>query len=56
MKVLVTDPIADAGLDVFRDTGHDVVTNYDAEGEELLDAVADSSPPRSRTPPSCAGG
>jgi len=43
MKVLVTDPIADAGLDVFEDTGHDVVTEYEAEGEELLDAVADAN-------------
>ena len=43
MKVLVTDPIADAGLDVLRDTDHEVVTAYDAEGEQLLDAVADAN-------------
>ncbi len=43
MKVLVTDPISDAGLDALRDTDHDVVTAYDAEGEELLDAVADAN-------------
>ena len=43
MKVLVTDPISEAGLDVFRDAGHDVVTEYEAEGEELLAAVADAN-------------
>jgi D-3-phosphoglycerate dehydrogenase len=43
MKVLVTDPIADAGLDVLREAGHEVVTNYEAEGQELLDAVADAN-------------
>jgi D-3-phosphoglycerate dehydrogenase len=43
MKVLVTDPIADAGLDVIRDAGHDVVTDYEAEGEELLAAVSDAN-------------
>ncbi|MDR9381134.1 MAG: NAD(P)-dependent oxidoreductase, partial [Natronomonas sp.] len=43
MKVLVTDPIADAGIDVLRDTDHEVVTAYDVEGDELLDAVADAN-------------
>jgi D-3-phosphoglycerate dehydrogenase len=42
MKVLVTDPIADAGLEMLRDAGHEVETDYDAEGEELLGAVADA--------------
>ncbi len=42
MKVLVTDPIADAGLDRIREAGHEVVTNYDVSGEELLDAIADA--------------
>ncbi|WP_152043008.1 phosphoglycerate dehydrogenase [Salinigranum salinum] len=41
MKVLVTDPIADAGLRQLRDAGHEVVTDYDVEGDALLDAVAD---------------
>ena len=31
MKVLVTDPIADAGLDVLREAGHEVRTAYDVE-------------------------
>ena len=43
MKVLVTDPIADAGLDRLRDAGHEVVTDYESEGEALLDAVADAN-------------
>jgi D-3-phosphoglycerate dehydrogenase len=42
MKVLVTDPIADAGLDVTRDAGHEVETAYDVAGEALLEAVADA--------------
>ena len=42
MKVLVTDPIADAGLDRLREAGHDVVTAYDVEGEALLSAVSDA--------------
>jgi D-3-phosphoglycerate dehydrogenase len=41
MKVLVTDPIADAGLDRLRDAGHEVETDYDVEGDALLDAVSD---------------
>jgi D-3-phosphoglycerate dehydrogenase len=42
MKVLVTDPIADAGLDVLREAGHEVRTAYDVEGPELFDAIADA--------------
>ncbi|WP_306054568.1 phosphoglycerate dehydrogenase [Natronococcus wangiae] len=42
MKVLVTDPIADAGLDVLRDAGHDVKTGYELEGTDLLEAVSDA--------------
>src|SRR6056297_1783908 len=43
MRVLVTDPIADAGLARLRDAGHEVETAYDAEGDALLDAVADAN-------------
>jgi D-3-phosphoglycerate dehydrogenase len=43
MKVLVTDPIADAGVARLRDAGHDVETAYDVEGDALLEAVADAS-------------
>ena len=43
MKVLVTDPIADAGLRILRDAGHDVETAYDVEGDALLSAVADAN-------------
>jgi len=43
MKVLVTDPIADAGIELLRDAGHDVETAYDVEGQDLLDAVADAN-------------
>ncbi len=42
MKVLVTDPIADAGVARLREAGHDVETAYDVEGEALLAAVADA--------------
>ncbi|MFB6093341.1 MAG: phosphoglycerate dehydrogenase [Halanaeroarchaeum sp.] len=42
MKVLVTDPIAEAGLDRLREAGHDVVTAHAVEGDALLDAVADA--------------
>jgi D-3-phosphoglycerate dehydrogenase len=42
MKVLVTDPIADAGLERLREAGHEVVTGYELEGEALFDAVADA--------------
>jgi D-3-phosphoglycerate dehydrogenase len=43
MKVLVTDPIADAGLERLRDAGHEVETDYDVEGDALLEAVADAN-------------
>ncbi|WP_225335841.1 phosphoglycerate dehydrogenase [Halomicrobium urmianum] len=43
MKVLVTDPIADAGLERLREAGHEVETAYDVEGDELLDAVSDAN-------------
>ncbi len=43
MKVLVTDPISDAGLDVIRDAGHEVLTEFEAEGSALLNAVADAN-------------
>jgi len=43
MKVLVTDPIADAGIERLREAGHDVVTAYDVEGGELLRAVEDAN-------------
>jgi D-3-phosphoglycerate dehydrogenase len=43
MRVLVTDPIADAGLDRLRTAGHTVDTAYDAEGSDLLAAVADAN-------------
>jgi D-3-phosphoglycerate dehydrogenase len=43
MKVLVTDPIADPGLDRLRAAGHEVETEYDAEGDALLDAVGDAN-------------
>jgi len=43
MKVLVTDPIADAGLERLRDAGFEVETAYDVEGDDLLDAVADAN-------------
>ncbi len=41
MKVLVTDPIADAGLDLLETAGHEVETAYDIGKERLLDAVTD---------------
>ncbi|SFH01000.1 D-3-phosphoglycerate dehydrogenase [Halopelagius inordinatus] len=43
MKVLVTDPIADAGLGRLREAGHEVVTDYDVEGDALLEAVSDAN-------------
>jgi D-3-phosphoglycerate dehydrogenase len=43
MKVLVTDPIADAGLARLRDAGHEVETAYDVEGDALLSAVSDAN-------------
>ncbi|MFB6121750.1 MAG: phosphoglycerate dehydrogenase [Halobacteriaceae archaeon] len=43
MKVVVTDPIADAGLELLRDAGHEVETAYEVEGDALLDVVADAN-------------
>ncbi|WP_266079003.1 phosphoglycerate dehydrogenase [Haladaptatus caseinilyticus] len=43
MKVLVTDPIADAGLDRLREAGYEVETAYDVEGDALLNAVTDAN-------------
>ncbi|MFB6292874.1 MAG: phosphoglycerate dehydrogenase [Halonotius sp.] len=43
MKVLVTDPIDDAGLDRLREAGHDVQTEYEIEGDALREAVADAN-------------
>ncbi|MEF8780439.1 MAG: phosphoglycerate dehydrogenase [Haloferacaceae archaeon] len=43
MKVLVTDPIAEAGLDRLRGAGHEVETAYDVEGEALLESVSDAN-------------
>ncbi len=41
MKVLVTDPIDDVGIELLEDAGHEVETGYDLAGEELLNAVRD---------------
>jgi D-3-phosphoglycerate dehydrogenase len=43
MKVLVTDPVADAGLNRLREAGYEVETAYDVEGDALLDAVSDAN-------------
>ncbi|WP_254546129.1 phosphoglycerate dehydrogenase [Halomarina pelagica] len=43
MKVLVTDPIADAGLERLREAGCEVVTAYDVEGRELREEVRDAA-------------
>ena len=43
MKVLVTDPIAEAGLTRLREAGHDVETAYEVEGDALLSAVEDTN-------------
>jgi D-3-phosphoglycerate dehydrogenase len=43
MKVLVTDPIAEAGLDRLREAGHEVETAYDVDGDALLAAVSDAN-------------
>ncbi len=42
MRVLVTDPIADRGLELLRSAGHEVETGYDLAGEGLRSAVADA--------------
>jgi D-3-phosphoglycerate dehydrogenase len=43
MKVLVTDPIAEPGIERLREAGHTVETAYDAAGETLFEAVADAN-------------
>ncbi|MFB6172838.1 MAG: phosphoglycerate dehydrogenase [Haloarculaceae archaeon] len=43
MKVLITDPIADAGIERLREAGHEVELGYDLEGEALLSAVSDAN-------------
>ena len=43
MKVLITDPIADAGIQLLRDEGYDVETAYNLSEEELLEAIADAN-------------
>jgi len=43
MKVLVTDPIADTGLDRLREAGHEVETTDEIEGDTLLEAVASAN-------------
>jgi D-3-phosphoglycerate dehydrogenase len=42
MKVLVTDPIAEAGLKRIRESGNEAVTAYDVEGDTLRQAIADA--------------
>jgi len=41
MKVLVTDPIADAGLARLRDAGYEVVTDYDIDTQGVIDVIED---------------
>jgi D-3-phosphoglycerate dehydrogenase len=41
VKVLITDPIDDAGIERLRESGHDVETADDLTGEALLEAVGD---------------
>ena len=43
MKVLVTDPIAEAGIERIREQGHEVQKDYNLSGEELLEAVVDAN-------------
>ncbi len=43
MKILVTDPIAEPGLDQLREAGHVVETAYDVEDDALLSAVTDAN-------------
>ena len=42
MKVLVTDPIAEAGLDRLRAEGYTVETAYDIDDSALVEAIADA--------------
>ncbi|QSG04814.1 phosphoglycerate dehydrogenase [Halapricum desulfuricans] len=41
MKVLVTDPISDAGLARLRDAGYEVVTDYEVDTEGVIEQIAD---------------
>jgi D-3-phosphoglycerate dehydrogenase len=43
MKILVTDPIADAGIERLREAGHEVETGDDLAGDDLLAAVGDAN-------------
>ena len=43
MKVLVTDPISEAGMTLLREAGLEVVTEFEAEGDALRSAVADAN-------------
>ena len=43
MKVLVTDPISEAGMTLLREAGHEVLTEFEAEGDALRSAVADAN-------------
>ena len=43
MKVLVTDPISEAGMALLREAGHEVVTEFEADGDALRSAVADAN-------------
>jgi D-3-phosphoglycerate dehydrogenase len=42
MKVLVTDPIAAAGIELLEDAGHEVEKSYTLSADELLSAVDDA--------------
>jgi len=43
MKVLVTDPIADAGIERLRENGHEIEKAYNVSGDDLLEAVSDAN-------------
>ena len=43
MKVLVTDPISEAGMTLLREAGLEVVTEFEADGDVLRSAVADAN-------------
>ncbi len=43
MKVLVTDPIAEAGIERLREQGHDIEKSYNLSQEELLEAIEDAN-------------
>jgi len=42
VKALITDPIAEAGVERLREAGFDIETAYDAEGADLHDRVRDA--------------